>query len=166
MAGLGNEPVFTTLIALAAAALPVFSVWAGAVDTLTKSIPNSVVAGLAASFFAFAIAAGLGQAQLFSHALCAFAILTGGFVFYANALIGAGDAKLLGSLALWFGFEHILPLLAWIALAGGVLSLICLASYAIRARFGLASEHIPTVPYGAAIAAGALAVLPDWLAAL
>jgi prepilin peptidase CpaA len=158
--------MFTPLIALAAAALPVLAVWAGAVDTLTKSIPNSIVAGLAASFFTFAIAAGLGQAQLFSHALCAFSILAGGFVLYSNALIGAGDAKLLGSLALWFGFENILPLLAWIALAGGLLSLICLACHAIRARFGLASERIPSIPYGAAIAAGALAVLPDWLTAL
>jgi prepilin peptidase CpaA len=149
----------------AAAALPVLVVWAGAVDILTRCIPNSIALLLAACFSIFAAAAGLGAPQLFAHAACACAVLTGGFVLYSWSLIGGGDAKLLASLALWAGFENILQLLAWIAFAGGGLSLAWLFAYSIRAHFGLASAGLPVVPYGAAIATGALIVLPEWLSA-
>jgi prepilin peptidase CpaA len=157
--------MLSPVIATAAAALPVLLVWAGAVDIVTKSIPNSIVLLLAAGFSVFAAAAGLSAPQLFAHAFCAFAVLTGGFFLYSQCLIGGGDAKLLASLALWSGFEHILQLLVWISLAGGGLSLAWLLAYSIRARLGLASASLPAIPYGAAIAAGALIVLPDWLAA-
>jgi len=149
----------------AAAALPVLLVWAGAVDIITRSIPNSIALLLAASFSVFAAAAGLSTPQLLTHAVCACAVLTGGFLLYSQSLIGGGDAKLLASLALWSGFENILQLLAWVALAGGVLSLAWLCAHSVRMRLGLVSARLPEVPYGVAIAAGALIVLPDWLAA-
>jgi prepilin peptidase CpaA len=156
--------MLTPPTATAAAALPVLLVWAGAVDIITKSIPNSIALLLAAGFSVFAGAAGLSALQFFTHALCAFAVLTGGFFLYSRSLVGGGDAKLLASLALWSGFENILQLLAWISLAGGGLSLAWLFAHSIRARLGLAPERLPAIPYGAAIAAGALIVLPDWLA--
>jgi prepilin peptidase CpaA len=157
--------MFSPMTATAAAALPVLLVWAGAVDIFTRSIPNSIALLLAAGFFVFAAAAGLSPLQLFAHAICAFTVLTGGFLLYSQSLIGGGDAKLLASLALWSGFEHILQLLAWISLAGGGLSLAWLMLHVIRAQLGLAPARAPAVPYGAAIAAGALIVLPDWLPA-
>jgi prepilin peptidase CpaA len=156
--------MLSPLNATAAAALPVLLVWAGAVDIVTKSIPNSIVLLLAAGFSAFAAAAGLSVPQLFAHAFCALAVLTGGFFLYSQSLIGGGDAKLLASLALWSGFENILQLLVWISLAGGGLSLAWLLVHSTRTRLGLASASLPAIPYGAAIAAGALIVLPDWLA--
>jgi prepilin peptidase CpaA len=149
----------------AAAALPVLIVWAGVVDILTRCIPNSIAVLLGVCFSVFAAATGLDAPQLFAHAACACAVLTGGFVLYSRSLIGGGDAKLLASVALWAGFENILQLLASIALAGGGLSLAWLFAYSIRAHFGLASADLPEVPYGAAIATGALIVLPDWLSA-
>jgi prepilin peptidase CpaA len=149
----------------AAAALPVLVVWAGVVDILTKSIPNSIALLLAACFAVFAAATGFSGSLLFAHAACACVVLTGGFVLYSQSFIGGGDAKLVASLALWAGFENILQLLAWIMLAGGGFSLTWLFAYSVRARLGLTSAPPPVVPYGAAIAAGALIVLPDWLAA-
>jgi prepilin peptidase CpaA len=156
--------MLSSMTATAAAALPVLLVWAGAVDIITKSIPNSIALLLAAGFSLFAGAAGLSALQFFTHAVCALAVLTGGFFLYTQSLIGGGDAKLLASLALWSGFENILQLLFWISLTGGGLSLAWLFVHSIRARLGLAPERPAAIPYGAAIAAGALIVLPDWLA--
>jgi Flp pilus assembly protein protease CpaA len=51
-------------------------------------------------------------------------------------------------------------------LAGGVLSLAYLAVSAARVGLGQEAALVRSIPYGAAIAAGALAMLPDWLASL
>jgi prepilin peptidase CpaA len=149
--------------ATAAATFPVLLVWAGAVDVVTRSIPNTVVAVLAASFAGFAVFAGLPIIEVFAHFCCACIVLAGGFVLFFYSLLGGGDAKLLAGAALWFGFENILPFLAAVALAGGLLTLIYIAATALRNQFQEVSGRL-TIPYGAAIAAGALAVLPDWIA--
>ena len=157
--------MFSPVTALAAATLPVLLVWAGAVDAVTRSIPNSIVLLLAACFGFIAAVAGITPAEIFTHFVCACAILAGGFVLFSHSLLGGGDAKLLASAALWFGFDNILPFLSAVALAGGVMTVAYLAANAMKAQLGLSCRRCSTVPYGAAIAAGALAILPDWLAA-
>ena len=156
----------SSLTATAAAALPVLLVWAAAVDILTRAIPNTVVLLLTACFALFAVSAGMSLAQVTVHMACACAVLVCGFLLYSRSLMGGGDAKLLASASLWFGFENLLPFLAATALAGGVLSLAYLAFSAAKVGLGRESTIARTVPYGAAIAAGGLAVLPDWLASL
>ena len=156
----------SSLTATAAAALPVILVWAAAVDILTRAIPNTVVLLLTACFAVFAVAAGMPLVQMVAHVACASAVLLFGFLLFSQSMIGGGDAKLLAAAALWFGFENLLPFLAATALAGGVLSLTYLAVSAAKVGLGQESALARTVPYGAAIAAGALAVLPDWLASL
>jgi prepilin peptidase CpaA len=155
----------SSLTATAAAALPVFLVWAAAVDILTRAIPNTVVLLLTACFAVFAIAAGMPLAQIVAHAACASVVLLFGFLLFSQSMIGGGDAKLLAAASLWLGFENLLPFLAATALAGGVLSLMYLAVSAAKVGLGQEAAIARTVPYGAAIAAGGLAVLPDWLAA-
>jgi prepilin peptidase CpaA len=155
----------TVIAALAAATLPVLIVWAGATDLLTGTIPNPVVLLLTACFAVFTLAAGLDRAQLFSHLLCACLVLTFGFVLFSQGWIGGGDAKLLAGAALWFGFEYILPFLAGVALAGGAMASLYLCVNIARDRLGLTAARLVTIPYGAAIAAGALAVFPHWQAA-
>ena len=117
----------SSLIATAAAALPVLLVWAAAVDILTREIPNTVVLLLAGAFGLFAGTAGMSVAQIMVHVVCACAVLTFGFLLFSRSLLGGGDAKLLAAASLWFGFENLLPFLAATALAGGVLSLAYLA---------------------------------------
>ncbi len=146
------------LTATAAAALPVFLVWAGAVDIVCRSIPNRLVLSLAACFGLFAMSAGISAAQIATHMACGCAVLICGFLLFSQSMIGGGDAKLFAATALWLGFDSLLPFLAGTALAGGVLALAYLAVGASRGQLPR------TIPYGAAIAAGALAVLPDWLA--
>jgi prepilin peptidase CpaA len=156
----------SSLTTTAASALPVLMVWAGAVDIVTRAIPNTVVLLLAACFGLFAAAGGMGFVQIAAHLACACAVLIFGFLLFSRSMIGGGDAKLLAAAALWFGFDNLLPFLAGTALAGGVLSLACLAAGAVRAQLGQETALARTIPYGAAIMAGALAVLPEWLASL
>ena len=156
----------SSLTATAAAALPVILVWAGAVDIFTRAIPNPVVLLLAACFALFAVAAGMPPTKIGGHMICACVVLVCGFWLFSQSMIGGGDAKLLAAASLWFGFETLLPFLAATALAGGVLSLTYLAFSAAKVGLGQESALARTVPYGAAIAVGALAVLPDWLASL
>ncbi len=152
------------LTATAASALPVLMVWAGAVDILTRAIPNRVTMTLAACFGLFAGASGLPLQQVAAHALCAIAVLAFGYFLYSRSWFGGGDAKLLAAAALWFGFDALLPFLAATALAGGVLALCYLTIGAAKLQLGLESERSGTIPYGAAMATGALAILPDWIA--
>lgn len=155
-----------SLISTPAAVLPVLLVWAAAVDIVTRAIPNTVVLLLAACFGVFALAAGMPALQVVAHLACAGTVLVFGFFLFSRGLIGGGDAKLLAAAALWFGFDSLLPFLAATALAGGVLSLAWLAISAASIQLGRETALARTVPYGAAIAAGALAILPDWLAAV
>lgn len=46
------------------------------------------------------------------------------FALYALKAIGAGDAKYLAVVALWFGVHGIIPLLFFVSLAGGMLALV------------------------------------------
>jgi prepilin peptidase CpaA len=156
--------MYLSLTATAAASLPVLLVWAGAVDVFTRSIPNITVMLLAVCFGLFAGMAGMSAGLLVTHLVCACVVLACGFALFSQSMIGGGDAKLLAGAALWFGFESLLPLLAATAMAGGALALAYLSANAARAYFGLQSERHSTIPYGAAIAAGALVALPDWFA--
>ena len=156
----------SSLTATAAAALPVLLVWAAAVDILTRAIPNSVVLLLIALFGVFAATAGMPLTQIAAHTACAGGVLAFGFLLFSRSMIGGGDAKLLAAAALWFGFDSLLHFLAGTALAGGVLSLACLAASAVKVQLGSEQAFARTIPYGAAIATGGLAALPDWLAAI
>ena len=151
-----------SLTAIAAALLPILLVLAGALDVVVRSIPNSVVILLAVCFGLFAGLTAMPFAQLAGHLLCGSTVLACGFALFSRSLIGGGDAKLMAGAALWFGFDSLLPFLAATALAGGVLAVACLFSNAARARFLPDKARQRTIPYGAAIAAGALVAFPEW----
>jgi prepilin peptidase CpaA len=86
------------------------------------------------------------------------------FLFFAGAfavgMMGGGDVKLLTALALWRvpllpgepSFAPLLALLTIMALAGGLLTLVMLV---LHRRSGAPGK--PEIPYGLAIAVGALA---------
>lgn len=154
----------STLTATTAAALPVLLVWAAAVDIFSKAIPNAVVLALGACFALFAVMAGFTPGEIAQHAACALAMLLLGFALFLRSLLGAGDAKLLAVASLWFGPDSLLPFLAATALAGGVLSLVFLAASSARRSLGQETALVSHIPYGAAIATGGLATMPQWLA--
>jgi prepilin peptidase CpaA len=82
-------------------------------------------------------------------------------------LVGGGDAKLLAAASLWIGYDQLLPYLVYVTIFGGVLALLMLAyrqtpAGALPLPDWAVRLHKPRsgMPYGLAIAAGALAVYP------
>jgi len=86
-----------------------------------------------------------------AQALIVFLIFAG---FQLIGQMGGGDVKLLGALALWFNWKVMFTLLFFMALAGGVLTVVLLIVHRRRKR-----EGNPEIPYGIAIASGALIVV-------
>jgi prepilin peptidase CpaA len=116
-------------------------------DVAYRKVPNALCGLLPVLFVLQAGLHGMPWFALLVHMACGAVVLTAGFALFSAGVFGGGDAKLLAAASAWFGFETLVPFLLATALAGGVLALIWLM-YPGRGR---------TVPYAAAIAAGALA---------
>lgn len=84
-------------------------------------------------------------------ALVAFLLLAG---LFALKMMGGGDVKLLTVLALWVSPLHFMQLLLIMAIAGGVLTVLMVMWHTARRQ----KDKI-AIPYGVAIAFGALWVL-------
>jgi prepilin peptidase CpaA len=89
------------------------------------------------------------------------AALAIGTPLFGRGILGGGDVKLLAATFAWFNFSSAPTLLMAVALSGGVLALVMIAlrslkwSDAIRQRI-VTLQPKAGVPYGIAIAAGAL----------
>ena len=155
---------------------PAVMAFAASSDLFTMTIANRVSIILVAGFGLLAALTGMGATDLLSHVGAAAAVLTVVFVFFACGWIGGGDAKLAAATALWFGFAHLLDYLLYASLFGGALTLAIIyyrgmplppvfvgLSWAERLHRSDAG-----VPYGIALAAGALVVYPhtEWMAAI
>ena len=148
--------------------------YAAATDLLTMTIPNRVSLGLVAGFAVLAIATAMPLALLGVHVATGFGMLALCFCLYSFGYVGGGDAKLLASVALWFGWADLLPFILMTALFGGGLAMALLAVRRIPLPAGL--SRMPWIvrlhtqgegtPYGLAIAAGALEIYPHthWMA--
>lgn len=116
-------------------------------DLVTRRIPNPLAALAALSGLAAAWASGgwssLAQAGL--AGLVAFSLM---LVFHLMGAVGAGDVKALGALGCFTLPWGAVQLFLYTALAGGLLA----GAYLLLGR----RRH--TLPYGVAIAAGALAL--------
>jgi prepilin peptidase CpaA len=136
-------------------ALAIALVFAAFSDLRERKIANWLNLGIALSAPAFWWASGLalwpGVAMQLGVAVLAFALLAGLFALKA---MGGGDVKLLTALALWIEPTMFLQLLLVMAIAGGVLTIVMGAIHIMRRR----KEKL-AIPYGVAIAFGALWVL-------
>jgi len=153
---------------------PLLVSFAAVSDLLTMTIPNRLSIALALAFFALAPVAGLGWSDILGHMGACSAVLLCGILLFSMGWLGGGDAKLLAAASLWFGFEHLVEFLAYTAAFGGVLAAAILAYRNTPAgAFPLpgwaARLHAKGggMPYGIAVAAGALFVYPatGWYAA-
>jgi len=141
-----------------------------AYDFATLTIPNWISLSLLALFPALAIAAGLSLSETGMHFAVGAGALAVGVALFAGGVIGGGDAKLFAALALYMGAQSIGPYVFAVALAGGALAvgLLLVRSLPVRiflSRFRAQWVHRLTspgvgIPYGVAIAAGGLFVLP------
>ena len=140
-----------TLLALLSAALYLILIAvAAAEDVRRERIPNALNLALAALYPATALISG--ENAIAWHLACGGIVLTAGLVAARMGWLGAGDAKLIAAISCWTGFGHLAAFLAATALAGGLIALLFLALKPHR-RQG-------SIPFGPAIAIGALAVLP------
>ena len=85
-----------------------------------------------------------------------FVILLGlGTVAFSSGLFGGGDVKLIAALGLWVSLTGAIRLLATIFIAGGLLALVFILGRQLLRRPGK-NKLRGQLPYGVAIAAGAL----------
>jgi prepilin peptidase CpaA len=155
---------------------PALMAFAAASDLFTMTISNRVSILLVAGFFVLAIFSGLGLQDIASHVGAGAAVLVVAFGCFAMGWMGGGDAKIAASAALWFGFSHLLDYLVYASLFGGALTLLMLQFRAWPLPYALAGQtwllrlhHKESgIPYGIALALGALMIYPDtdWIRAI
>ena len=158
-----------TLVQLIPVALfPAGVIAAAMTDATTYTIPNRLSAFLALAFVPAALAVGMSPVVFAASVGLGLAGLAVGIAMFALRWIGGGDAKLIAASAMWLGWSGVTPFLLWTAIAGGLLAL---ALMTLRksplhldsfgpAWFGRLMTPGADVPYGVAIAAGALAAMP------
>lgn len=154
---------------------PILMIIAGAGDALSLRIPNWLTFAIFAAFFPLAWATGMPLADFAFHVLTAVVLLVVGFLLFSAGLFGGGDAKLLAAAGIWFGSSQALPFLLFTVMAGGVLA-ICVALWSViymawDVHGGSWAKKFsglkPNVPYGYAIAIGAILAFPEswWMMA-
>ncbi len=128
---------------------------AAAIDIRTFTISNRLVLAVAllAPLYWWSIALPLWPDVAIQIAVAAgvFAVLA---VAFYTGMMGGGDVKLAAALALWFSPVSTLRFLVIMSIAGGVLTLVLLIIHRARKKPGR-----PEIPYGVAIAIGALVIL-------
>lgn len=143
--------------------LAILLIVAAVIDVRTFTISNGLnaVVALLAPLYWWSIGLPLWPDAALQVAVAAavFAVLAA--TFYMG-MMGGGDVKLAAALALWFKPFVTLKILVIMSLAGGVLTLIVLLLHKKRGKppiEGDAPAARPEVPYGVAIAIGALWIL-------
>ncbi len=150
------------------AVLPALLAVAAAFDLATFTIPNRLSLALAAAFVAFGLSAGLTSGAFAFHLLAGLIALVAGFALFALGYIGGGDAKLFAAAALWLGLRDLLAYTLAASVLGGLLTLTLLrlrqwplpAGLARRGWILKLHEKSSGIPYGVALASGALVILP------
>lgn len=140
-------------------------------DAHELRIPNALSAAILALFGVYAAVALTPQAAAVALGLAASTLLLG-FIAYRRGLMGGGDAKLLAACMAWAGPAYALEFLAVTAIAGGVIALALVSPLTARAAVAMqrnwparAVGAKASMPYGVAIAAGALVVVVELLGA-
>ena len=151
---------------------PALVILGGVRDLVSYRIPNWISLALMAGFVLSAVAAlagGLPVAALGLNLAVGLAALVIGFGMFAMGWIGGGDAKLFAAAALWLGWQGAATYLAATGLAGGGLAVLLLSLRSAAARplilggpawVTRLADPDEGVPYGVAIAIGALAAFP------
>jgi prepilin peptidase CpaA len=155
---------------------PMMMAFAAVSDLLTMTISNRASLLLIGGFFILATISGMGIEDLIQHLAAAFIVLAACFACFAMGWIGGGDAKVASATALWFGFSHLLYYLLYASLFGGALTLLLLQfrqwplPYAFKNQAWVLRLHAEDgdIPYGIALAMGALMVYPEtaWVSAV
>ncbi len=161
-----------TILVLAAPALIIL---AAIYDVFTMTIPNWLSLALGGLFLVSVPFLGLDWWTLAMHVAAGALILAIGIGMFAAGWVGGGDVKLAAATCLWVGFSMMIEYFFIAAIFGGVLTLFII----LMRRLPLPASaqrvdwierlHNPAngVPYGVALAFGAILVFPQttpWIA--
>ncbi|WP_332769695.1 A24 family peptidase [Phenylobacterium sp.] len=139
-------------------------------DVTTYTIPNWISGGLILAFIPAALALGLPLETIGLHFSVGAAALVAAMAMFALGWIGGGDAKLFAAAALWMGWPAVVTFVLLTGVVGGVLALglLSLRSDMLRGIISIGPSWLgrlatpgESVPYGVAIAVGALAAFPE-----
>ena len=152
---------------------PALLVYAAATDAVSRRIPNWVSGVLLLGFLVLAVASGMGWATFgMSMGVGALAFAFG-FTMFGLGQMGAGDAKLITATVPWFGFTvGAMEYAILFSLLGVLITIpfmlrrfqqveMLLASNALSAKLIGKSKHRRETPYGVAIAAAGLLMVPS-----
>lgn len=154
------------LLMVFAALFLCFCVLAALYDVNQLKIPNWLNLTLAGLFLPAAAVSGLPLEIIGGHLIAGGLAFVIAFGLFAFRIFGGGDAKMIPAVVLWMGPEAALLFAFKMAIAGGIFATLILA-----VRRTAPAETIPgfmraafhpkaPVPYGVAIAAGALLAGP------
>lgn len=158
--------MFTLLIVTLFFAAPLLvSAWT---DFNTMRIPNTVVLALFGFFFLTLPLHWQGVSVLGEHLAMFGTFFAAGFAMFAFGWLGGGDAKLMAATALWFGFDDALLYIAYTTMIGAVIAIFLMVTpKVVPVRFRTSAVGMKIyqgngdMPYGLALAAGALLVWPQ-----
>lgn len=130
----------------------------GCVDIWRRRIPNLLCLALVAAGFAYAIGLAPSGAWPWHVAFCLTSLVVGAVLFRLG-WFGAGDAKFLAAVSMWFPLQQAPKLLGAIGLSGLV---VLVAWFTYRRLMGKKISRpkdspFEQLPYGVAIALGAIA---------
>ena len=143
--------------------LAILLVVAAVIDVRTFTISNGLNAAVALMAPLYWWSSGL---PFWPDAAIQVAVAIGVFVLLAitfyMGMMGGGDVKLAAAIALWFPPMATARFLVFMSLAGGLLTVVVLLIHKFRGKAPVSKNEKPArpeVPYGVAIAAGALWIL-------
>lgn len=144
------------------------AIYVALIDLTTMTIRNAVVLLLLFAYAVLAPASGVPFQDIALSTAMAVGTLVIGIACFACGWIGGGDAKLAAVAALWFGVNHTFDFLVCTALFGGALTLLILFFRTLIIPASLAATpwiqrlHAKDggIPYGVAMAAAVLALVP------
>src|SRR5215475_7211696 len=155
---------------------PALMAFAASSDMLTMTISNRVSLALAAGFLLLAGFSGMSPTEIMIHTAAGALVLVIAFFCFAMGWVGGADAKVVAAASLWFGFAHLMDYLLYASLFGGALTLLLVQfrqwplPYSLSSQAWLLRLHAKEsrVPYGIALAMGALLIYPDteWVKAV
>jgi prepilin peptidase CpaA len=161
-------PVIMSLIGLLTFAG--LMVWAAIGDVRSFTITNKLNLTIAACFIVLAIPMGIAWPAFFDHVKIGIIAAVIAIIMFYIGIFGGGDAKMIGAIALWLGSAPMISFVFYTSLAGGVLGVSLLLGRRLARQYGLPKSpkwarrmlrKQSSVPYGVALAIGALMASPQ-----
>jgi len=145
-----------------------FMIMAAIKDAAIMKIPNWISLATFGAFILLIPFIWTGLPALGEHFLIGSMAFIAGFTMFALGWLGGGDAKLFAATAFWWTWPDFITYFSYTAILGGVLAIAILVGRKFAPvwlstsswGYGLFKEQTK-MPYGLALAAGALLTLPQ-----